>query len=53
LLRRAVAACRAYGNTVSGFLLTMFDHPKWLLTVVNLIAVFQLLVGEQASSSGV
>ena len=53
MLRRAVAASRAYGNTVSGFLLTMFDHPKWLLTVVNLIAVFQLLVGEQASSSGV
>jgi hypothetical protein len=29
----------------------MFNHPKWLLTFVNLIAVFQLLVGEQASSS--
>jgi hypothetical protein len=39
--------CRAYGNKVSDFLLSMNTHPAWLLTILNLMCVFQLLVGEQ------
>lgn len=38
---------RAYGNAVSGFLLTMFDSPKWLVATMNIMAMVQLLVGEQ------
>jgi hypothetical protein len=37
----------AYGAAVGGFLLAQSTHPIWLLVLTNLMAVTQLLVGEQ------
>ena len=31
----------------------MNTHPKWLITILNLMCIFQLLVGEQASYASV
>ncbi len=37
----------SYGNAVSGFLLTMFDHPRWVVTLANVVCLIQLMVSEQ------
>ena len=43
----AWSACRTYGNSISGFFLTMFKHPKWIVIILNLVTMGQLLVSDQ------
>ncbi len=37
----------AWGNGVSGFLLSQLTHPKWLVTLANAVCLPQLMVSEQ------
>ena len=37
---------------MSDFVLTMSSHPKWVLVAANIMAIIQLLVGEQVRIGG-
>lgn len=43
----AIAGYMAFGNDVPAYLLTGFDHPRWLITMANIMVVVHMLPAYQ------